>query len=210
MIPARHLKIWFLALLVSAIATAYAFRHVDVAMVRQMEPLMSKVEMLGEGLGSSLILTGELVVFLVLLVMRAVRGSISPFSKATAIACIASICTYAINAHVLKVLFGVLPPWEVLGGAPHVASLLHGSPNASFPSGHMALAGAFAGVYMRLYPKAWVIGVFSGLLAIAASLLVIGNWHFVSDVIAGAFTGLTAGILAAALWDAHGHKIMPA
>lgn len=207
MIPAQRLKIWFLAMLGCAITVALAFRHLDVPMAVAMEPWMSKVEMLGDGLGSALILTGELVLFLGLVTVRVVRGTVSPLGKAVAIACIASICTYAINASVLKVLFGVLPPFEVLGGARHVANLLQGSPSSSFPSGHMALSGAFAGVLMRLYPKRWVIASLSGLLALAASLLVFGNWHFVSDVIAGCFTGITAGLLAAELWEAHGHRL---
>ncbi len=65
----------------------------------------------------------------------------------------------------------------------------------------MVLAGAFAGVYMRLYRTS--ILLLSLLLGIAAVLLIVGDWHFVSDVIAGAFAGVSAGILAAEVWIAH-------
>jgi membrane-associated phospholipid phosphatase len=33
--------------------------------------------------------------------------------------------------------------------------------------------------------------------------LVVGDWHFISDVIAGAFLGVSAGILAGEGWLVH-------
>jgi membrane-associated phospholipid phosphatase len=118
-----------------------------------------------------------------------------------AIACVASICTYGINSGVLKPLFGVPIPAEVMEGARHSFKFLEGSGNSSFPSGHMVLAGAFAGVFMSLYR----VGVWplSALLVLAAGLLVIGGWHFLSDVVAGAFVGVSAGMLAGELWTVH-------
>jgi hypothetical protein len=65
----------------------------------------------------------------------------------------------------------------------------------------MVLAGAFAGVFMRLYRTS--ILPLSALLLIAAVLLIAGNWHFVSDVIAGTIVGISAGLLAGYVWLAH-------
>jgi hypothetical protein len=65
----------------------------------------------------------------------------------------------------------------------------------------MVLAGAFTGVFMRLYRTS--ILPFSALLLVAAVLLIAGDWHFVSDVIAGTFVGVSAGILAGEVWLAH-------
>jgi membrane-associated phospholipid phosphatase len=76
-----------------------------------------------------------------------------------------------------------------------------GSEHSSFPSGHMALAGAFAGVFMRFYKAS--IRPLSALLLLASGLLVVGGWHFLSDIIAGAYLGTSAGILAAGAWAAH-------
>jgi len=47
----------------------------------------------------------------------------------------------------------------------------------------------------------------SALLLIAAALLITGGWHFVSDVIAGTFLGVSAGILAGELWLAHSNRM---
>jgi uncharacterized membrane protein len=65
----------------------------------------------------------------------------------------------------------------------------------------MILAGAFAGVFMRLYRTS--ILPLSALLLIAAVLLIAGDWHFVSDVIAGTFLGVSAGLLAGEVWLVH-------
>ena len=109
------------------------------------------------------------------------------------LACLTSICAYAINDGTLKFFFGVPNPAAVLHGTKHPFNLLSGSSNSSFPSGHMVLAAAFAGVFMRLYRTS--ILPFSLLLLIAAVLLIVGEWHFVSDVIAGTFVGVSAGLL---------------
>ena len=76
-----------------------------------------------------------------------------------------------------------------------------GTEHSSFPSGHMVLAASFAGVFMRLYRVS--IWPLSALLLLGATLLILGDWHFLSDVIAGTFVGLSAGLLAGELWALH-------
>jgi hypothetical protein len=68
----------------------------------------------------------------------------------------------------------------------------------------MVLAGAFAGVFMSLYRAS--IWLLSALLVLAAGLLIVGDWHFVSDVIAGTFAGVSAGILAGEAWTVHASR----
>jgi len=65
----------------------------------------------------------------------------------------------------------------------------------------MVLAGAFAGVFMRLYRSS--ILPLAALLLIAAVLLIVGDWHFVSDVIVGTFVGVSVGLLAGEVWLIH-------
>lgn len=148
-----------------------------------------------------MILAAESAVVLFTVLARLVRGQIPVFGETLAIACTASMCAYVINDHVLKVFFGVPNPTDVIHGARHSFNLWKGSGNSSFPSGHMAMAGAFAGVFMRLYKASvWPLSV---LLLLAAVLLLVGDWHFPSDIIAGAFLGTSAGILAGEGWAVH-------
>ncbi len=151
--------------------------------------------------GATVILAVESAVVLSLIVVRLMRGHISRFAETLALACIASICAYGINDEVLKPLFGVPAPLEVVQGARHTLNFAAGLADSSFPSGHMMLAGAFAGVFMRFYRGS--IRPLAALLLLAAVLLVVGDWHFISDVIMGTFFGVSAGILAGEGWTVH-------
>lgn len=192
---------WLLFLLVSVLVAAVAFVYMDVPIAHFVYGILTSAESLAKGFGSAVLLGVEAVVVLALVIMRITRGRLSPFQQATVLACLTSICAYGINDSTLKFFFGVPNPPSVLHGTQHAFNLLRGSSNSGFPSGHMVLAGAFAGVFMRLYRTS--ILLFAALLLIAAVLLVVGDWHFVSDVIAGTCVGVSAGLLAGEVWLAH-------
>lgn len=194
-------RFWLLSLVACAAAAAFCFAELDLAVARRFWQVGRHLSSLNTAFGAAVILTLEAAVVLALLLARLMRGRLSRFAEALAIACLASICAYGINDQVLKPLFGVEPPAVVLDGGRHTFHWLMGLSDSSFPSGHMVLAGAFAGVFMRLYRTS--IGLFSALLLIGAALLIVGDWHFVSDVIAGTFLGVSAGILAGEGWAVH-------
>ena len=193
--------IWLLSLLICTLVVVVAFVYLDVPIARRVYGILGATEGLATGFSSAVLLSVEAVVALALVIIRITRGHLSPFREATVIACLTSICTYAINNSTLKLFFGVPNPAAVLHGTQHAFNLLSGSFDSSFPSGHMVLASAFAGVFMRLYRASTLS--FSALLFIAAVLLIVGDWHFVSDVIAGTFVGVSAGLLAGEAWLAH-------
>lgn len=195
------LQFWLVAFALCAAAVVLAFARLDVPVALHFWNVRHFLHPLNDAFGAPLILTLEAAIALALILARVVRGHISRVGEALAIACLASICTYGINTEVLKPFFGVPTPSQVIDGARHAFHLLRGSGNSSFPSGHMILAGAFAGALMMFYRVTfWPLSV---LLAIAAALLIVGGWHFVSDVIAGTFVGLSAGILAGEAWIVH-------
>ena len=81
----------------------------------------------------------------------------------------------------------------------------------SFPSGHMAAACTVISVLWIRYPLFRRFYLVLGLVVGAA--LVGGNFHFLSDIIAGAFVGVSSGWMATAIWDnyaadkwSRGHK----
>ena len=195
------LRIWLLSLLACAAVAALCFAEMDVPVAHHVWNLRHHLSSLNAAFGITLILAAESAVVLSLIVARLVRGHISRFAETLAIACLASICAYGINDQVLKPFFGVQSPADVVHGARHAIHLMNGFASSSFPSGHMVLAGAFAGVFMRMYRRS--IRLLCALLLLAAVLLVLGDWHFVSDVVAGAFLGVSAGMLAAEGWAVH-------
>ena len=192
---------WLLSLLICTLAVAVTFVHFDVPIADRVYGILGSTESLATGFASVVLLGVEAAVVLALVITRIMRGHLSPFRETAALACLASICSYAINDSTLKFFFGVPNPATVLHGTRHAFNLLRGSFNSSFPSGHMVLAGSFAAVFMRLYRIS--ILPLSALLLVAAVLLITGDWHFVSDVIAGIFVGVSAGLLAGEVWLAH-------
>lgn len=195
------IEIWFLSFVACVVAVALSFAELDVAVAQRVWAVGAHLSSLSTAFGDSVILTAESVVVLVLIVARLLRGHISRFAETLALACLASICAYGINDQVLKPFFGVQAPLVVLDGARHSFNLLKGAATTSFPSGHMVLAAAFAGVFMRVYRVS--IWPLAALLLLAAALLVVGDWHFISDVIAGTFLGVSAGMLAGEGWAVH-------
>lgn len=197
----RYILVWLASALIFAIAVGVSFRHLDVPLARYAiahfdHPFTKSLEV-----KATILLGIEAIIFATLAVLRLLHGHLNKFSRALALACISSICAYAINSLVLKVVFGVPNVGEVLHGAPHIADLAGGSPYSSFPSGHMALAGAFAGVFTVFYRKAAIPIALA--LALGCGVLVMGTWHFLSDVLAGTFLGVSAGLLAGAIWVVH-------
>ena len=198
---AVFIRIWLLVLVACAAAVAFAFKRIDLPVAVFFRGSARVLNPLGTAFGAAVILFLESAVTLTLILARLVRGHLSRFAEVLALACLASICAYGINSQVLKPFFGVANPAQALKGATHTFHFLKGSANSSFPSGHMVLAGAFAGVFMRLYrASVWPL---AALLALAAALLLVGDWHFLSDLIAGTFVGVSAGILAGEGWAVH-------
>jgi len=74
-----------------------------------------------------------------------------------------------------------------------------GRPNAtnnmSFPSGHTAMAFAGAEIVRREYGPWWGLAAYSAAAA-TGFLRVYNNWHWSSDVIAGAGAGILSGMIA--------------
>lgn len=74
-----------------------------------------------------------------------------------------------------------------------------GAGYASFPSGHTTAVCAAAAVLWVGYPR------LRPLWALVVALVVIGligaDYHFVSDIVAGAFLGASTGWLAVIVWD---------
>lgn len=73
-----------------------------------------------------------------------------------------------------------------------------GAEYASFPSGHMAVTCAVVSVLWIYYPRMRALYIV-GALAVAIALIV-SDYHFLSDIIAGSFVGLSSGWIMMALW----------
>ncbi len=106
-----------------------------------------------------------------------------------------SLC---IDELLLKRLFGRETPDEFLKTGVDAFHWFQGGPMNAFPSGHAVQIVSVGTVFLLGYPRyraAWLVLMVIGLIA-----LVLGNWHFVSDVLAGSAVGACVGIATTVLW----------
>jgi len=76
----------------------------------------------------------------------------------------------------------------------------HGNPGfAAFPSGHTAAVCAVMSVLWICYPRFRLL--YAAAIAAVAVGLVGANFHFLGDVIAGGFLGISVGWLTVAIWE---------
>jgi hypothetical protein len=146
-------------------------------------------------------------VFVICGILAIMRGRFSQRTTAVLLCDISTLAAGAIKNE-LKLAFGRTWPDSWKSG---ILSLVHdgaygfhpfqsGQSFESFPSGHAAVAAAVMSVLWILFPKRralWATAI------VAADVgLVALNVHFLSDVVAGTFVGVSTGWLTVALWRA--------
>jgi membrane-associated phospholipid phosphatase len=101
----------------------------------------------------------------------------------------------------LKPVFGRTAPLDFLADAHYGFHWFHGTIGKSaFPSGHAGQAAAILSVLWAYYPRwRWLYVVAMVTLAV---LLMLGEWHFLSDIIAGTFIGAALGTSTMWVWRA--------
>jgi membrane-associated phospholipid phosphatase len=122
------------------------------------------------------------------LVLWGRRGRFGAANQLIALAVISAVTALVSNNVLLKPLFGRTSIDEFLYWPSHYGFyFFKGGWSSNFPSGHMALVAAIATVVWQEFPRLrWIS---AAVVALATFLLLFGEWHFVSDLIAGALWG---------------------
>lgn len=141
-------------------------------------------------------------VIIVMAILKLARtGSISKFSNVSLVASINLLVADSIKDD-LKYVFGRYWPETWVNNNPSWISnhaygfhwFKLGQGYQSFPSGHTTIVFAFMSVFWIMYPKLrWLCVVTCGSVVVG---LIAMNYHFVSDVLAGAFLGSISGMFA--------------
>jgi membrane-associated phospholipid phosphatase len=143
--------------------------------------------------------------------LRSLTGR--PLSKPLAVALLLSLSflvTVVIDSQ-LKFAFGRTWPETWVNNNPSFIrdgaygfNPFHGGMGfASFPSGHMAAICVAMTVLWFCYPR--LRGVYALMVAVVTIGLIGANYHFLGDLIAGGFLGVSIGWFAVALWEAGGY-----
>jgi membrane-associated phospholipid phosphatase len=195
-------KTWCVLTVAVFIVIAICIFWLDVPIAQEFSSNIRRFGAIGRGLGSVVLISGEMLVVAILAIVRLAKGSLPIFAKALFVACCASLSAFVTNDYLLKFVFGRLNPAEFFRSEPgSVFHFFQGSYQSSFPSGHMVMATAFAMTLIRLEPRTRPFLLI--LLCIGAGSLLVGDWHFLADIIAGTFVGGTAGFIAGELWAEH-------
>jgi membrane-associated phospholipid phosphatase len=198
----RLFKTWCALLAASLIGVMICTYWLDIPVALFFFTNTHSFTKLGAGLGSAVLVAGQMALVIGLAITRMVRGALPEFAKALFVACCASLSAFVANDHVLKLVFGRQTPAMLSQGIPtHIFNFFQGDQYSSFPSGHMVMGTAFAVAMIRLQPR--TLPFLATLLFIGAATLIVGDWHFIGDIIAGAFVGGTAGFVAGELWREH-------
>jgi membrane-associated phospholipid phosphatase len=215
----HHLRHWLiaLALVCAAVAICYLWLDQPIALwVHDHRIGLHSRQLLGPltHIPDPLIPVGAATFFL--LGLRALAGP--PFHK---IYDVIAVCGFSVVMGEtvkdgLKWAFG--RPWPETwkhGNSSFIRNhdyafhwLAGGGQYNAFPSGHMTAAMAVLSVVWLCYPRLRPLCVLGALLVAAA--LVGSNFHFLGDVIAGAFLGATVGWMTVVLYDrAPDHPLIP-
>jgi len=195
---------WLGALLSTVLLCALSIEYLDMPIARLLFTggVAHKLSVLGSLLSSSTLVGLITIVILPLILIRLVRGTLSKFGETIIVAGCVAIGAFAVNDNVLKWIFGREEVVTYLTNPTDpIFHPMSGDVSSSFPSGHAVMITAGLSACARVYPRLQLTAV--ALLAIMSGMLLLGHWHFLSDIIAGLFVGGSAGVLAGELAKSH-------
>jgi membrane-associated phospholipid phosphatase len=210
----NSLRAWIIALLVTAAAVTSCYLWVDRPVALFVHDHFHGTELFPRltHIAESFIPVAALA--LVVLGIRALtRRSLTTWQAVILLCSISLVAAEAVKNQ-LKFVFGRTWPETWVHNNPSFIhdgaygfNLFHaGSAFESFPSGHATVICAFMSVLWICYPK------FRALYLIVVAAVAVGlvgaDFHFVSDIIAGGFLGISSGWFAVRLWEGGGpHKL---
>jgi membrane-associated phospholipid phosphatase len=163
--------------------------------------------------GSAVSITLVSAFIFVILGLCAVMGRRFTKIETTVLLSVISVLAAEPTKSKLKLVFGRTWPdnWRptnlsLIHDGVYGFHLFHSGPAyESFPSGHATTVAAVTSVVWLLYPQLRI--VCAGCTVTASAMLVILNFHFLSDVVAGAFVGISTGLFSVSLWRASGQRM---
>jgi membrane-associated phospholipid phosphatase len=196
MAPRTAFRYWLLALVLCAMAVEVCIAYVDRALAEFVEAHLRHTE-LWIWLDRMLRPLDLMVVFALFFLFGCGIWAVSgrqprPWTE-TPLLCAWS-ATWAVAADIiLKRIFGrAWPDPTYVQNHLYGLHLLPGETTlGSFPSGTAAIAASIASVLWIVTPRSRVLGLL--IVVLLSGAVVVGNYHWLSDVIAGAFLGTSIG-----------------
>jgi len=193
-----RLQAWIAGLVVTVLAVVLSFVWVDRPVAMFFYALFGRPDVLEVGTWGVFIPFVALAVVSLVVRRLAARPIATPDIVLALVGLSVAICE-AIKSP-LKFLFGRTWPLGLFRRHVYGFFPFHTGPQyAAFPSGHTAAVFTVLFVLWIWYPR--FRPAYVAIAMVCAAVLVAASYHFVGDVIAGAFVGITAGMLAQGIWD---------
>ena len=209
-LAARRITFWLISLVLTAAFCAASYAWFDRPIAFFMHKELEQPALLAQLPRISEFLVGAASIVFVLLGLRGLSGRPLSRVEAVILLCGLSIIVSAALKNELKHAFGRTWPETWIGNNPSLIRdgvygffFLHGGRGyEAFPSGHTAAVCSAMAVLWLCYPR-W-----RALYAVVVGLVVVGllgsDFHFLGDIVAGAFVGASTGWLAVLMWEAGG------
>jgi len=183
---------------VSALLVFAAIYFIDDPVARYVHTLPWARSLRSPALGLPVLVTLSGIAVVLAAIIAANGHSLSKFAETVVVASLGLTFSVCVDEFILKNAFGREIPDEFLQSGIDTFHWFRGVPTSSFPSGHAVQIVSVGIIFLMAYPRfrtAWLSFMGLGMVA-----LVLGNWHFVSDVIAGAAFGAVGGTATMTLW----------
>lgn len=184
------------------IAIVVAVHWIDVPLARELARFdMARALFRSKPLALPILPGLSLAILLLGLAVLVAGRPLPRWLVAGSLAALALLTSLYVTEEVLKPVFGRVVPSVALRG--HVSGfhwLRSGSPYLSFPSGHSVQAASVVAVMWRFYPRLRLL-MLAG-FAVMAGALMLGQWHYLGDILAGGLVGALAGAGVVGIWHA--------
>jgi membrane-associated phospholipid phosphatase len=205
---------WTIGLLICGVSITASYYFIDRPVAYFAHAELREYRAIFDLGGRIPIVVGPLVIgcTLILGVRAAIRRPLTVIQTSVVLSAL-SLAVSDILKNWLKFAFGRTWPetWvqdnaSLIRDGVHNFNPFHGGPGfAAFPSGHMVAISAIMSVFWFLHPR------FRPIYAVSVATVFVGqlggNYHFVSDLIAGGFLGFSVGLMIIGLWNAGTHPI---
>jgi membrane-associated phospholipid phosphatase len=206
----KNFQTWSFAAVSTIIAVVIAEEFLDRPIARVSYRMFGHLAFVHEFAATPKFFGPLEILVLMVFVFRRIAVYPLAYPDTVLILCQASLLATNLLVSPLKFVFGRTWPLHghpsfLIDGAYGFNFLTAGPQFESFPSGHAASIGALVGVLWATYPRFRLL--YGAGVAVMAAALVAGDFHFLSDVLAGGFLGVSVAFLILAVWHFGNRKL---
>ena len=189
---------WLIAFGLCCLAIVLSIRFVDVPVARFLHTMPWQEAMHVSAFDIPVLIGACGILLVGFAIQKSLGGQIRGWEETALLIVLSLSWGVSVTVCLLKPLFGRPMPYVFFANGNAEFHYWRWALDNSFPSGHAVQIASVTTVLWMAYPGLRVLWAASA--AMGYLLLILGNWHFVSDVIAGGFLGTLSAAVIVTLW----------